>query len=56
MAVTLPGPAIARPRTTPPQNATAVQASSPPVFCRRLAASCQIMMDVAMAYMLILMI
>jgi hypothetical protein len=41
-------------RATAPEHAT--PASPRPVLCPRLAASCQIMMGVAMAYMLILML
>jgi hypothetical protein len=39
-----------------PEHAARVKPAPRPVLCPRLAASCQIMMGVAMAYMLILML
>jgi uncharacterized protein DUF5134 len=44
------------PRAAAPRYATPGRAGPWPVLCPRLAASCQIMMGVAMAYMLILML
>lgn len=44
------------PRATAPQHAAPGRDGPRPALCPRLAASCQIMMGVAMAYMLILML
>jgi hypothetical protein len=43
-------------RAVAPEHAARVKPAPRPVLCPRLAASCQIMMGVAMAYMLILML
>jgi hypothetical protein len=59
-AQVMPAPAQVMPTAATGQDAAAgftpAPAGARPVLCPRLAACCQIMMDVAMAYMLILML